>query len=266
MNDEIQKPASIHTLIRKFFPERDHIVLFEVRDGAGYGATRSADALAMNLWPSRGLEVSGVEVKSNRGDWLNELKKPEKAEAIFQYCDRWWVVADRDKVVRQDEVPKTWGFAQRDGNKLVVKIPAPKLNPLGFSRSFVAALLKRASTGLIHPDTIEDRLEVARSEGRREQRAQVERLTEEADRLRSAIRNFEDASGISIPEYSGSKIGLAALFLNAGGFKNLNQDLGRVVNRIDDLASHAHRIMEELSKVEISTPSDLTKKKGSPNA
>src|ERR1035437_8757229 len=71
----------------------DAYALFpQVRETTGSACTRTADAIAFGLWPSRGMEVEGFEIKISRGDWLRELKSPSKAEGIFQFCDRWWIV------------------------------------------------------------------------------------------------------------------------------------------------------------------------------
>jgi hypothetical protein len=81
---------SVFEILRKRFPENEYALMAEVRDKAGFDASRSADYIAVNLWPSRGLSVNGIELKSFRSDWLSELRKPEKAEKIFQYCDYFW--------------------------------------------------------------------------------------------------------------------------------------------------------------------------------
>ena len=47
----------------------------------------SGDAVIMSLWPSRGLELHGVEIKVSRADWKREAADPAKAEAIAAYCD-----------------------------------------------------------------------------------------------------------------------------------------------------------------------------------
>src|SRR5271154_3135095 len=101
-------PSPFPYLQRKF-PPAEYALLPEVSDQAG-GRNRSADAVAMNTWPSRGLEVHGVEIKSYRSDWIKELKNPAKAENIFKYCDRWWLCAATEGVVKENEVPETWGF------------------------------------------------------------------------------------------------------------------------------------------------------------
>lgn len=63
-----------------------------VRDAAGFNVTRTADVLALGLWPSRGNELHGFEVKVSRADWRKELAQPEKAEGWCQIVDRWWIV------------------------------------------------------------------------------------------------------------------------------------------------------------------------------
>ena len=80
---------SIEDALRFSFPEDQYALLFEVRNSTGYGKRiRSADALAMSLWPSRGLELIGFEIKRSRIDWLKELSQPEKAEEICRFCDQ----------------------------------------------------------------------------------------------------------------------------------------------------------------------------------
>ena len=54
------------------YPPPAWLTLWEVRDATGYGASRSADAIAFGVWPSRGLSIVGFEIKSSRSDWLRE--------------------------------------------------------------------------------------------------------------------------------------------------------------------------------------------------
>lgn len=42
-------PVDIYTLLRKKFPEREYALMEEVRDKAGFNASRSADFVLMNL-------------------------------------------------------------------------------------------------------------------------------------------------------------------------------------------------------------------------
>lgn len=119
-------------------------VMTEVGQGTGSNAGRYADAIAMNLWPSRQLAIHGYEVKASRGDWLRELNHPEKAEPIAAYCDYWWIVAN-DGVVK-DDLPDGWGLLiPNAGERLRVVTRATKRTFVrDTDRTFVAAMLRRA--------------------------------------------------------------------------------------------------------------------------
>ena len=111
------------------------VVLPQVRSTTGYSRKeRYADALAMSVWPSRGLELHGFEIKVNRADWRKEFRTPEKAEEIAQYCHKWWIVAANDTIVLEGELPPNWGLliASKNGKKfkrLKEVTPAKVLRP-----------------------------------------------------------------------------------------------------------------------------------------
>lgn len=132
--------------LRTRFPaEAGFILLPQVRDATGWRGNRTADAIAMNAWPSRGLEVHGFELKISRSDWQRELKQPAKAETIFGFCDRWWIVTSSPKtpIIRAGELPPVWGHLEiaADG-RIAEATPAPKLQPAALDRSFVASVLR----------------------------------------------------------------------------------------------------------------------------
>lgn len=129
--------------IKERFCSPEFAVFFEVANKTG-GATRYADAIAMNLYQSRGLALHGFEIKVSRGDWLSELKNPAKAEEISKFCDHWWIVAP-DGLVQLKELPSTWGLLTCKNGKLRQAVRAPKLNAEPLSRQFIAALLRRSS-------------------------------------------------------------------------------------------------------------------------
>ncbi len=68
----------------------------------------------MNLYPSRGLEINGFEVKGSRQDWIKELKSPEKSAPVQRFCDRWWIVAPAG-IIQPGELPPTWGQFENGG-------------------------------------------------------------------------------------------------------------------------------------------------------
>lgn len=129
-----------------------------VRSAAGFGAwndrdllmeqggraIRTADAMAVDLWPSSGNLVHGFEVKVSRSDWLAELRDPTKADAIRRYCDHWWLVVPDAAIVRGD-LPDGWGLLAvgKDG-ALRVRTKAPRLDREPMPPTFVASLLRAA--------------------------------------------------------------------------------------------------------------------------
>lgn len=62
------KTAEIKAALRAKFCAPEWAIMFEVGDGTGASQSRWADAVAMNLWPSRGLQIHGFEIKAHRSD------------------------------------------------------------------------------------------------------------------------------------------------------------------------------------------------------
>lgn len=110
---------------------------------------RIADALAIDCWTSKGMEIHGHEVKVSRSDWLAELRDPEKAEAFRPYVNRWWLVVP-DRAIVRDDLPAGWGLmlAHPGAGTRVVR-QAPLLDPIAIPRPMLAAMLRAtAATAL----------------------------------------------------------------------------------------------------------------------
>lgn len=89
--------------------------LTHVRSDAAFDAKRTFDAMAVNLWPSRGLVIEVFEVKVSRSDWRRELAKPDKAEDAARVADRFTVVAPVG-CVKDGELPPGWGLLEVHGD------------------------------------------------------------------------------------------------------------------------------------------------------
>lgn len=61
--------ADIEAALARIYSQPEWAILFDVGNATGGRATRRADAVAMSLWPSRGLELYGFEIKVSRADW-----------------------------------------------------------------------------------------------------------------------------------------------------------------------------------------------------
>jgi hypothetical protein len=222
---------SVWPYMQKRFPEGQYALLQEVSDAAGFSRSRSADGIAMSLWPSRGLGIEGIEVKSFRSDWLRELKQPDKAENIFKYCDRWWLVTSDDTVAKIEEIPATWGWMTLKGKKMITMKEAPQLTPVPIGKNFVAAMMKRATKGMVPIGSIEERIKEARDEAKieaeRNMPYQLKSLREEMSDLQKRVSDFEQASGLTITGWRPRpvKMGEAVKFIEDGGMPKLHKDL-----------------------------------------
>src|SRR3990172_8422460 len=205
--------AEILVALQDRFCSPQYAFLPAVRDRTGLGGGRTADAMAMSLWPSRGLELFGFEIKVSRMDWLRELKSPEKSEELFSYCDRWYVAVSDKAIVHDGELPPTWGLMIPRGQQMIVEIEAKKLQAAPLERVFVAALLRRANAVCPNTLAVQAATKRTREECQKdcEERRKVERKhdAEDLEQLRAAIKEFEQKSGVRISQWDHGHIGEA---------------------------------------------------------
>jgi hypothetical protein len=197
--------ARLYELLKERYEQPAYIVLPQVANATGWSSTvRYADALAMSLWPSRGLELHGFEIKVAKNDWRKELRQPDKSEPIQAYCDRWWIVAAPD-VVEVEDLPPTWGLLVPEKKRkmlLRVKHQAPLLEARPINRAFFAAILRRVAEHETDDARIEEAARVARQAGFEAGGKDAERRREcvqgQYDTLHKEVVEFERVSGISL--------------------------------------------------------------------
>ena len=231
--------AKIMEALRRRYPAEAYAFFTEVRNQTGFvKQERTADAMVMSLWPSRGLALHGFEVKASRTDWLKEMRTPDKAEAIQSYCDRWWLVVGSASIVKPSELPETWGLLVPSGTGLKVKVDAPKLEPKPLDRTLVASILRCAARA---SDQDLERARMAGIKDGRENEANYRRST--LDSLKEAVAAFEKASGVEISTWDGQHIGDAVKFVLEGkhlqvvrGMQALRRQAQKVIDIVDDAA------------------------------
>lgn len=132
----------IRWLLRKRYCAPEYAIAMEVGNSTGWATSRHLDAIAMGLYPSRGLPLYGIEIKISRGDLKKEIQTPDKAEKISQFLDYFIVVFPEELKVLDLECPPGWGLmsASQDGLKLI-KQPE-KIESVPLTKSFVAALFR----------------------------------------------------------------------------------------------------------------------------
>jgi hypothetical protein len=207
--------VDIMDLLARRYPAPSWAFLPQVRNGTGYGRTvRTADALAMSLYPSQGLHLHGFEVKVSRADWLRELKEPEKADEISRYCHYWWIVAPSG-VVADGELPATWGMLEVDDGQLNRIVPAPLLDAQPPSMPMLAAIMRKFWSEATDAGRLEEARKRGEAQGKRTGAQQADRnvradlyaLARSAqrimDRANVAIEKWDahaDAAAPAIPE------------------------------------------------------------------
>lgn len=260
--------GALRAALREKFPLPEYALFFEVADSTGARTSRTADAVAMSCWPSRGLELIGFELKASRSDWTREKADPAKAEAICRYCDRWYLVIGDRKIVKPGELPATWGLIAPKGQKLVIATEAPKLNPAPVDRDFLAALLRNAVSRSPAEEQMAAAVARARSEayadGRKsasgQHESKIRSLEAEVGKLRGAIAEFEQHSGISMGYSFGrpGAIGEAVRFVLNGGLKNLE----RTAREAETLGNALIRTVEEFRRLRTSEAAPAEPLKG----
>jgi hypothetical protein len=193
--------------IEKRYSAPHWIFLREVRNDTGFQSNRSADAVAVGMYHSRGQLLIGFEKKISRSDWLRELKRPDKAEGICRFCDQWYVVIPELAIIGLDEIPITWGLMVVNGNKLQVAKQAPTLTPAPLDRGMLAAIVERAIEQAVKPYLLskqeknEQQWSEAFEAGKKSASSELEKFHE----LETRVDEFERVSGVKIDRWSASK-------------------------------------------------------------
>ena len=247
---------SVFQLLRERHAGQAWAYFEEVRNGTGFQRrTRTADALAMSLFPSRGLHLHGFEVKVSRADWVKERDTPEKAEEIARFCHYWWLVIGDAKIVPDlGEVPQPWGLLVSNGRRLTVKKqPAFNKDALAPTHAFLGAILRKFAESAGASVLEEKERNEARNAGWREGVAHAERYStdkrtkEQLEHLQEAVDAFEKASGVSIrSKWDAGNIGPAVRLL-AKGWDSPLAMIERFTRDARDLAAAAEKSMAEIN-------------------
>lgn len=219
---------------------------------------RRCDAIAMNLWPSRGQTLIGLELKQSRSDFLREIRDPAKAEMFASILDEWWIVTTNGIVNDASEIPETWGWLEetKTGGKLRVKQKAKRKTGAERRdppRSIFASMVRRAQEGASRTD-----LRLAEQKGldeglRQGQRANRERheirvrdseitaLKRELEAYREAIKE----AGMSFESWAYPSIGRAVKLIHDVGTPRL---IGQITRMGDDLRRTSDGLQAALAR------------------
>lgn len=140
------KTQELLYILSREWPSPNCAFIPEFRSGTGFAREQRADAIAMHLWPSKGLKLIGFELKVSRSDWLHEMNSPNKSDHMKQFCDEWYLVVSDLKIVKYaQELPRDWGLMYVEDGKIRILIESKKLLPIPIDRLILASLMRRAT-------------------------------------------------------------------------------------------------------------------------
>ncbi|MCX5495786.1 hypothetical protein OSH11_13815 [Kaistia dalseonensis] len=258
------RTSEIKAAMARQWKQPEYALFFEVRDGAGFDTKRSADAVIMSLWPSRGLRLTGVEIKVSRSDWHREKTNPAKADSIARFCDEWVLLTGPNVVNDVDEVPPLWGWTVFDGKSFKVMRKSGQQPAEPPTRSFLAALLRRAdeAEAALRNEEVEKRIADQRkaleeSFQKRIEREVASRSSRATDLLKT-VEQFEAASGISIRDTwrSGSEVGRVVKAVLESGAASTYAGLLGQAKQLEDAAANIRKAFADLNLAPESVDTD----------
>jgi len=216
--------------LSKRYSQPEYGFLTQVRNGAGFSATRTMDAMAMSLWPSRGLHITGFEVKVSRGDFIREIRNPQKADELACFCDYWYIVVGDPDIVQLGELPEKWGLIVPSGTGLKIIKEAVKLTPQPIDASFLAALMRNLTKGMIPSATIAGRMSEEFERGKTVGASSAGIAPRELKSLQDKVKAFETASGVELITYKhdSATIGEAVKVVLEGRDKVIREKLEKM--------------------------------------
>jgi len=228
------------------FPETSHVILRGVRNATGFPRqVRTADALVLSTWPSRGLWMAGVEVKISKSDYRKELEDPTKAHEFHRFCHFWYVATPKgllDGLV----IPETWGHieVQKDRAK-VVKTPIQQ-TPIPITMAFLCSILRQVSEGYISKETLNTRIA---EEAERQNKRLKEHLEYEYKKLKENVEHFENLSGVKLAKsWELCNIGPAVRFVVNSGLLRGESMMERLLESCERSAKDIREALEEFRK------------------
>jgi len=237
--------SDIEDLLRNRFAPPAWAFLPQVRSATGFGNSRTADAIAMSLWPSRGLGITGFEIKIYRSDWLAELKNPAKAEEIAAYCDFWYIAAPKG-IIAEGELPENWGHLEPFGQTMRVKKEAKRMTSIEPDRLFLAAILRKAQECITPSSKLGKEYMRGLKQGRGERDKANEYREECYNNLLKKVDIFEKASGVKIKDTwkNQKEIGEAVRIVLDGEDIRIKERLGQLLVKATDIKESITKILQ----------------------
>ncbi len=226
---KIYRASDLEQLLRNRFCPPEFAFIPQVRSGTGYvKQVRTADALVMGLYPSRGLHLSGFEIKVRRNDLMTELKNPDKAEEIAQFCDFWWIVAPKD-IVKIEELPVNWGLMIPFGNTVKIVKEAKLLNAVNIDKLLLASILRKAQEIVVPEAKLHEEYERGYKEGQERSNQHHKYEIDQYNELKKVVFDFEKSIGQSLSSWNNDRLKEAIQIVLKGEHLRIKEELNRLL-------------------------------------
>lgn len=150
MNDKQYTSVELIQLLRKKYKtdtiangNHPTVLLEQVANATGFDAGRWVDAAVFEMWPMHGLTRRAFEIKVSRGDFLRELKHPDKYQWCRQFFHEFWYVAPKD-VIKIEELPEGVGWLYPAGSRLSTARQASHNRKPELNDTLLASFLRSA--------------------------------------------------------------------------------------------------------------------------
>lgn len=248
--------SSVLVALMERFKAPEWAFLPQVRNATGFPRqVRTVDAIAMSLWPHRGIELHGFEIKSNRGDWLREQKHPEKSEEIGKFCDRFWLAIGQEGVATLEEMPPKWGLLVPRGKKMIIVKQADLLEATPITKKFLAAILRKEYEAMLNKAEIEKivsaRVERAVNGEREIHGNEKNKLSDRIASLERTIQEFEKKSGLRINDWNAGAIGEAVRFVQNGGLGQHEESLRHLLAQAESITERIRHVLQKTPVQEV---------------
>ncbi len=148
--------ATIHRVLRKRYAAPEWVYLEEVRLGTGYGGfflpghhatiknEQRIDGFALNCYKSKSYRRIAIEIKISRGDFLKEVKSPDKRIGAMMLSNQFYFAAP-EGLIKVDELPEDCGLIEVRGDFQATKVQAAWHEASAWHPATVASVLRSAT-------------------------------------------------------------------------------------------------------------------------
>ena len=144
MPNDKEKTRQIIELLRHRHEPPEWASFEELELRTGHNAQR-CDFFAINCWPSKKYWRVAYEIKVSRGDFSNEMNKPDKRKASEELANECFFVVPAG-LLKVDEIPEGWGLIEKNKGGLRKNKHAKQRSTNGkfLPIEFVGALARRS--------------------------------------------------------------------------------------------------------------------------